>query len=123
MATEHFTDDELCCPHCGKCLMDKDFLELLEEIREAYGKPMYLTSAYRCPEYNIRISNTGARGPHTTGKAVDVMVSGESAYKLMSTAVYHGVTGVGVNQRGSYAQRFLHLDTVHNDYRPRVWSY
>lgn len=103
--------------------MDRDFLETLEEIREALGIPLYVTSGYRCPEYNMLVSNTGRKGPHTTGKAVDIAIAGTHAYKLVSVAMYHGIQGIGVKQHGSYGSRFIHLDQLFNEYRPRIWSY
>jgi len=123
MATEHFSDEELCCKHCGKCHMDTDFLETLEEIREACGFPLYVTSGYRCPEYNAIVSNTGPTGPHTTGKAVDIMISGVNAYRLVSVALYHGMRGIGVKQKGHYGSRFIHIDQIYSEVRPRIWSY
>ena len=121
--SEHFSNDELRCPHCGECHMDSDFLETLEEIREAIGSPLFVTSGYRCHDYNTMISTTGREGPHVQGKAVDIMIAGEAAYVLVNTALYHGITGVGVAQKGSYGKRFIHLDTVHSELRPRIWSY
>jgi hypothetical protein len=32
MATEHFTDKELQCKHCGVSKMDPTFMEILEKI-------------------------------------------------------------------------------------------
>lgn len=123
MATEHFSDAELQCNHCHEEEMDEEFLEVLEEIREACGFPLYVTSGYRCPTHNMNVSTTGAAGPHTTGQAVDIMISGENAFKLVSVALALGITGIGINQRGPYAKRFIHIDTLHNEHRPRVWSY
>ena len=121
--SEHFSKEELQCSHCGECHMDAEFLEMLEEIREAYGGPIHVTSGYRCPEYNNTISNTGTTGPHTTGKAVDVKVYGKKAYKLVNTAMYHGVTGIGIHQHGPHEGRFIHLDIIHSNVRPWIWSY
>lgn len=123
MATEHFSDEELCCKHCGECHMDEDFLILLEEIRVACGFPLFVTSGYRCPEYNTFVSNTGPYGPHTTGRAVDIMISGKNAFVLVSIALELGIRGVGVKQKGSFAGRFIHLDAMYSDVRPRIWSY
>ena len=121
--TEHFTTDEMKCKHCGECHMDMDFMEVLEDIREAYGKPMYVVSGYRCPVHNMNVSNTGRTGPHTTGKAVDIAVAGVNAYTLLAAALYHGMTGIGVSQKGPVSTRFLHLDMIHSNLRPRIWSY
>ncbi|WP_173361576.1 D-Ala-D-Ala carboxypeptidase family metallohydrolase [Magnetococcus marinus] len=123
----HFSHTELECHcGCGSQEMDPEFMERLEDLRGAYDKPMPVTSAYRCPNHNASVSKTGPSGPHTTGMAVDIQVAGEDAHKLMTLALYHGFTGVGVRQRGPHQARFLHLDTLEADTnrpRPTIWSY
>jgi len=121
MSTQHFTDHELRCRcGCGEVLMADGFMRRLESIRVAYAKPMRLTSAYRCPAHDKEI---GGAGVHPTGRAVDVLVSGGDARRLLEIAVTHGITGVGVSQRGPHGSRFLHLDDTHGPTRPWVWSY
>ena len=93
----------------------------LDALREAYGKPIIITSGYRCPPYNDIISSTGTSGPHTTGMAVDVAVDRQNAYNLLKIAMNSGWTGIGVNQKGD--KRFLHLDRLGGDMRPWIWSY
>ena len=122
--TPHFSRHELQCRcGCGKCEMDAVFMIRPEELRRAFGKPMRLSSAYRCPDHNERISKTGRTGPHTTGRAVDVLVSGEDAYRLVRLALEHGFTGIGIAQRGPHERRFIHLDDLDGPTRPWVWSY
>ncbi len=121
--TGHFTREELTC-RCGCGLMgfSAEFLEALEELRQAYGRPMAITSGYRCPKHNQTVSSTGESGPHTIG-AVDVAVSGPDAHHLLLMALELGWTGIGIKQHG--ASRFIHLDrlTSRTHPRPRVWSY
>ncbi|MEG3637667.1 D-Ala-D-Ala carboxypeptidase family metallohydrolase [Magnetococcus sp. PR-3] len=123
----HFSHDELQCRcGCGQALMDERFMALLEELRMAFGKPMPLTSAYRCPNHNAAVSSSGHDGPHTTGCAVDVQVAGHDAHALLTLATHHGFTGLGVKQRGTHQSRFIHLDTLNNAQgrpRPWIWSY
>ena len=86
------------------------------------GEPLILSSAYRCPAYNDTISSSGTTGAHTTGCAVDIKISRDSAFKLLSLAPALGFTGIGVNQKGH--SRFIHLDTVGKPFlRPTIWSY
>jgi zinc D-Ala-D-Ala carboxypeptidase len=122
----HFTQKELACRHCGDHKINFNFMNQLESLRIEYEHPMMLTSAYRCPEHNAKISSTGIGGPHTTGKAVDIQVCGESAYKLIRLAIKHGFTGIGLCQKGPYEERFVHLDTLTKEDgapRPRIWTY
>lgn len=96
-------------------------MERVETLRLLYGKPLVVTSAARCPEYNAKVSGTGRIGPHTTGRAIDFGVSRADAHKLLSLAFsMPHFTGVGVNQKGD--KRFIHLDDL-TDGRPTVWSY
>ncbi len=121
----NFSSDELKCHHCGVYAMQPEFMDKLQALRTEYGKSMKITSGYRCPVHNAKVSTTGANGPHTTGQAVDVQCSGADAYRLMSLAIKHGFTGIGVAQKGPHDGRFLHLDTLAapNYPRPNVWTY
>jgi uncharacterized protein YcbK (DUF882 family) len=127
---EHFKQSEFAC-HCGECgstgnEMDLNFVFALDQLRERFGLPMIITSGYRCPAYNESISTTGKDGPHTTGRAADVAVSGEQAFHLVQQCSLGGwMTGIGINQRGAYEKRFIHLDDlgVPGHPRPRIWTY
>jgi uncharacterized protein YcbK (DUF882 family) len=80
---------------------------------------MIVTSGYRCPEHNQNVSSTGPDGPHTTGKAVDIGVSGTDAYDLALLAMQMGVKGIGINQKGT--GRFIHFDFARPQFT--IWSY
>lgn len=121
----YFSDKELNCK-CGKCgkhKMDKKFMAKLDSLRGILGEPLKLSSAYRCPEYNAQVSKTGETGPHTTGKAVDVLCSGKLAYKVIGLATAMHFNGIGVSQKGLHEDRFIHVDDINNDLRPWCWSY
>jgi len=125
--SEHFPHHELVCHcGCGRNEMDASFMEMLEDLRAWMGnKPIVLSSAFRCPNYNDSISTTGTNGPHTTGHAVDILVHGEQAYRLLQGALHIGFTGIGINQKGRLGGRFIHLDdlSVPEYPRPRIFSY
>ena len=112
----------VCHCGCGKADMSPDFMAVLQRVRTLYGKPMSVTSGFRCPEYDKRI---GGVGVHPTGQAADIAVSGENAYHLLSAAIGIGMTGIGIKQHGPYAGRFLHLDGIISEMHPRpvTWSY
>lgn len=121
----HFLRSELSCRSTGECRMDPNFLDRLEALREEYGEPMTITSGYRAPAYNAQVSTTGEDGPHTHGRAVDILVRGTDAYRLVGLAQKHGFTGIGVKQSG--VTRFLHIDDLMPAdgfvTRPWLWSY
>jgi len=123
-STKSFTEKELRCNCCGVNLMNDEYLERLQTVRNKFGSAMYLNSGYRCPVHNAKISALGSMdGPHTTGRAVDVKVSGHNALRLISIALDCGMQGVGIKQHGEYASRFVHLDDLTAGVRPHIWSY
>ena len=124
--TPHFKIDEMKCRGTGICEMDQVFMELLEQIRKEYGKPMIVTSGFRHPDYNEIISTTGRTGPHTFGQACDILVSGNDAMVLQMIAKEMGMTGIGLRQHGPHNKRFIHLDNLPNmpgQKRPWTWTY
>lgn len=104
-----------------------DTLDRLQKLRNYCGFAFPVSSWYRSPEYNDKVSSTGKDGPHTTGRALDINVFGGDATLLIYYAHKVGFTGIGVNQKGRYAGRFIHLDDLENHEtkgnRPWQWSY
>jgi zinc D-Ala-D-Ala carboxypeptidase len=116
----NFKKSEFDCTHCGKNSMTPEFMGKLQALRNAYNKPMRITSGYRCPQHPIE-AKKAAPGAHASGCAADIGVEGRDAYQILRQAFLLGFTGIGVQQKGS--GRFIHLDTIENGPRPNVWSY
>ena len=116
----NFKAEEFNCSHCGDNKMTPEFMGKLQALRTAYGKPMRVTSGYRCPKHPIE-AKKAAPGAHASGCACDIGVEGADAHRLLKLAMEMGFTGIGVQQKG--AGRFLHLDTLATGVRPTVWSY
>ena len=81
--SEHFTLEELYSSTTAKkynidnipsASIQKNIMalvvEILEPLRQAYGKPIIITSGYRCPKLNIKI-NGSKNSAHMSGFAVD----------------------------------------------------
>lgn len=123
--SKYFSEAEMRCKcGCGRADMSPGFMFKLDSLRERYGKPLIVTSGFRCAEHNLKVSETGSAGPHTTGRAVDFAVGGPDAIRLLSLALAGGFNGFGINQKG--ASRFIHLDDLTNEMlfpRPSIWSY
>ena len=119
----HFTYaefDQKGAPGTGELYMDRRFLSYLDALRHKCKFPFVISSGYRSPEYNNEVSGTGFDGPHTTGKAADILVSRQNADKLLEMVYDMGCfTGKGINQKGEH--RFIHLDII--DGPNRIWSY
>lgn len=126
LLTPHFSRDELACKcGCARMEIPREFLNKLENLRQACGFPFTISSGYRCPDYNARVSGTGRAGPHTKA-AVDVQVAGANAWVLVSMATRYGFRGIGVSQKGAHGSRFIHLDDLPDapgQPRPWIWSY
>jgi zinc D-Ala-D-Ala carboxypeptidase len=116
----NFSASEFVCRHTGNENMQQEFMDKLQALRFAYGKPMRITSGYRHPTHPIE-ARKNAPGPHTTGCAVDIAVSRGDAYRVLELAFALGFTGIGVQQKGD--GRYIHLDTLTEDARPTIWSY
>ena len=123
--SKNFSESELACSCCGKNEMTQETVDALQALRESIGKPLKLSSAYRCPKHNSKVSSTGKSGPHTTGKAIDIVCSGKEALELLSFAMIRSKVwkGIGISQKGKHESRFIHLDTIEADNRPWIWSY
>jgi zinc D-Ala-D-Ala carboxypeptidase len=126
---QFFSRGELQC-RCGQfcnydCPMDSEFVKRLDDLRERFGKPLKVTSGYRCAKHNSNVSSTGATGPHVSGKAIDFGVSRGDGHALLEIAMSMGFSGIGIAQKGT--GRFIHLDDLTadetNNMRPWLWSY
>lgn len=105
----------------GEQFMDGTFLVNLDALRHRCGFPFIISSGYRTPEYNNEISTTGFTGPHTTGKAADIVVSRNQARIVLRNALEMGCfAGMGVAQKGE--GRFIHLDSIER-IENSLWSY
>ena len=123
----NFGEHEFKCPHTDRADMCPVFMGKLQTLRTGYGKPMTVTSGYRDPDYNDKISSTGKNGVHTLGKAVDIAIdNGMQAHDIVRLAMQLGFTGIGVRRKKD-GHDFVHLDTatVVEDGKPRpaLWTY
>ena len=107
---------EGCCG--GQARMKPEFMARLQDLRDAFKRPLAITSGYRCPAHNDSVSSTGTHGPHTTGAAVDIGIDRADALELLQLITIMGFNGLGVKQKGS--GRFLHIDDRE---KPAFWSY
>lgn len=106
------------CPHCNREKSHKvcpESLEKLQELRDAYGAPLALTSAYRCARHPSEASKAKP-GQHSAGTAFDIkVIDGAMAFKVMKLAFALGFTGIALGNG------FVHVDTRASI--PVVWRY
>lgn len=115
------TDIMLTCPcGCGRMEMDALFMAKLDDIRDECGFPFRVNSGFRCPTYNAKISTTGERGPHTTGRAIDIAAHSSGArLTIMEAAQARRFRRFGI------AKGFIHLDDLRESdgFPEGIWSY
>lgn len=121
-SSPHFSRKELACSFTNNCAMELETMERLEALREEFGQPMYLSSAYRDPSHPRERTKPNGPGYHGQGKAVDVLIHGSDAIRLLKLAIKYGFNGIGINQRNDFSQRFIHLDTRSPE-KSAIWSY
>ncbi len=123
--SEHFSRDELKCRFTGECKVSSDFLTKLETLRQHYGKPIRLTSAYRSPEHPVEKAKSKdgkprSTGYHVLGRAVDIACWNADGARLLQIAIQMNLFGgYGFSFTGS--QRFLHVDDREDGLM--IWSY
>jgi uncharacterized protein YcbK (DUF882 family) len=86
--------------------MKTRLIVLLQRLRDKVGKPLTVTSGYRCQKHNKAVGGA-ANSQHVLGTAADIRVpSGMSVDQLAAAADAVGFTGVGKY----YKQGFVHVD-------------
>lgn len=74
----YFKKEEFACKHCGGYGkgIAKSLVIAANHIRARYGKPTYLTSPYRCKEYNDSLTGSVPNSKHIEGLAIDFTFDG-----------------------------------------------
>lgn len=117
----NFSEKEFKCQHCQADGIKEEVVAKLQTLRTKYGKPMKITSGYRCPQHPIEAKKS-VPGAHALGLAADIGVDGPDAYRVLQLAFELGFTGIGVQQKST--GRFIHLDIRNGELPgPTVWSY
>ena len=73
----YFKEKEFVCRCCGelppfaRANIEALVREVLDPLREAYGKPIYVTSGYRCEKHNKEVGGVNG-SQHTKGEACNI---------------------------------------------------
>src|SRR5438477_12987070 len=93
----HFSEIELACHHCGVNECKQSLVDALEAFRTLAGKPVTVSSAYRCPLRNTETGGAG-RSEHVEGLAADIHVDGMTAAQMEGLArKIPAIRGIGRN--------------------------
>ena len=103
--TPYFSLSEFNCPCCRRVMLHPRLLSKLTELREIIGRPVYITSGYRCTEYNRKVGGL-VNSYHLIGLAADIKVRDINILELLEVCEELDFTGIGLYEK----KDFLHLD-------------
>lgn len=104
---KYFKKSEFKCQCGGKYCngypaeMSSKLIDILEELRVYFGKPITITSGLRCKKHNAAVGGV-SNSQHQYGKAADIYIAGvgkakikAKAYELGAAYSYYGTAGMG----------------------------
>ena len=69
--SKNFTREEFKCPcGCTRQMVDSELVEKMQAVREKLGKPIKITSGYRCIPHNAAVKGSSG-SKHRYGMAAD----------------------------------------------------
>lgn len=120
----NFKKWEFDCSYTAENKMRPDFLEVLQQIRNTFGKPMVVNSGYRHFTHPVERAKESP-GTHFYGVAADISVSATDAMELIVIAHGYGIRRMGIGQKGADENKFVHIDIGDKElhFSPNLWSY
>lgn len=116
--TANFNRAEFACHcGCGKANISPALVAILQQIREAAGRPLTIESGVRCFDHNIKVGGK-PNSAHTRGLAVDIVCTdSRQRHELVNLALQAGISRIGIGKT------FVHID-IDTSLAPRViWLY
>ena len=94
---------------CSTTIIDEKLVAYIQQIRDHFGKPVTITSPYRCETHNKRVGGA-TKSYHMQGKAADIVVQGVSSREVAKYAESIGILGIGLYETSADGY-FTHIDT------------
>ena len=111
--SKNFKVREFACTGYDEVKIDTGLVITLQQIRDYFGKPVNITSAYRPPEYNKKIKTASKTSKHMLGRAADIQIAGVDPIAIAMYAQFLNARGIGLY---TYAGGgFVHIDTRAKD--------
>ena len=85
LSTNFRVKEFACTDGSDPVFIDAELVAVLQKIREHFGKPVTITSAYRTPTRNKEVGGT-TYSQHLYGKAADIKISGVTPQKVAQYA-------------------------------------
>lgn len=104
LLSPHFRVREFACKDGSDTIyIDTLLVYYLQKIREHFGRPVRIHSAYRTPAYNKKVGGA-QESQHVLGKAADIHIDG-----IEPKRIYDYANSIGVGGLGLYPS-FVHID-------------
>lgn len=99
---------------CTETEIESKLIDIVQKIREHFGKPIIVSSGYRCPVHNKSV-NGATSSRHMKGQAADVYIEGVEPIEIARYAESIGVKGIGLYETDKDGY-FVHVDTRTSKY-------
>ena len=106
--SKDFSRSEFKC-QCGECdcdTVDVELVQVLQDVRDHFGKPVRINSANRCSKHNARVGGS-PNSQHPKGRAADIDVQDTSPQEVQAYLLSKYPDKYGI---GCY-DSFTHIDT------------
>jgi len=98
-------------------MMDKTLLEMLDEVRDKFDKPIHITSGFRTPAHNEAVGGVETSS-HLKGLAVDIACNKSTdRFDLINCLLDVGFSRIGVGNT------FIHADIDQDKTQGVIWTY
>jgi uncharacterized protein YcbK (DUF882 family) len=98
-------------------MMDKTLLEMLDEVRDKFDKPIHITSGFRTPAHNEAVGGVETSS-HLKGLAVDIACKKSTdRFDLINCLLDVGFSRIGVGNT------FIHADIDQDKTQGVIWTY
>lgn len=114
---KYFNESEFHNVGCNLGDMDPNLLRKIDELRERFGGPLTITSAYRTQKQN-EAAGGAKSSAHLRGTAVDLRCrSNADRYRLVTAALAVGFHRIGIGKT------FVHVDVDPINPPEVIWLY
>jgi len=113
----YFNKNEFECSCCGRSSIKQELIDMLNKARQNYGKPIRVTSGFRCFLHNRAVGGSDTSS-HTEGWAADLAVhNSRQRMELLSALLQAGFGRIGI------AKTFIHVDVDPHKPFDVIWVY
>ena len=108
------------CCGVGANKMQPEFIKRFEILENKWGKPLNISSGYRCPKHNKEVGGVD-NSAHVRGYAADIVFDNSTQiYKFVQQAISI-FNRIGISSKGK--SHFVHLDSCPSSPAFVLWTY